>query len=65
MNKRVTYSPEIREPAVRMVLTSEHEHPPRWTAIVSAIGAAMRKSIHIYFGVLKYDTPYQPRIVKA
>ena len=35
MNKRVTYSLEVRERAVRMVLTSEHEHPSRCEALVS------------------------------
>ena len=35
MNKRVGYSPEVRERAVRMVLTSEHEHNSRWQTIQS------------------------------
>ena len=35
MNKRPGYSPEVRERAVRLVLTSEHEHTSVWAAIQS------------------------------
>ena len=35
MHKRLGSSPEVRARAVRLVLTSEHEHTSRWAAIQS------------------------------
>jgi hypothetical protein len=31
---------------------------------MSALGAAMRKLVHICFGVLKNQRPYQPRVAQ-
>lgn len=35
MNKPTTYSPEVRERAVRMVFEHTHEHASQWSAIQS------------------------------
>ena len=35
MTKQAKYSPEVRERAVRMVLTHQNEYPSQWAAICS------------------------------
>jgi len=35
MHRRPGYSPEVRERAVRLVLTTEHDHNSQWTATQS------------------------------
>jgi len=35
MKKQPTYSPEVRERAVRMVFDHEHDYPSQWAAIES------------------------------
>ena len=35
MSKQTKYSPEVRERAVRMVQTHQHDHPSLWAAISS------------------------------
>ncbi|WP_017926034.1 IS110 family transposase [Thioalkalivibrio sp. HL-Eb18] len=47
------YNPDVRRQYHRLLR--------RGKAKMAAIGAAMRKLLHIAFGVLKSQTPYQPR----
>ena len=54
MKRQPTYSPEVKERAVRMVLNSEHEYSSRWAAtesVASKIGCTpetLRKWIQRY-----------------
>jgi transposase len=47
-----TYNPHIRQMAMRMA--------QRGKCNMSILGAAMRKLVHLCFGVIKNQTPYQP-----
>lgn len=47
-----THNPHIKEMAQRMAERGKRN--------LSILGAAMRKLVHLCFGVLKNQTPYQP-----
>ncbi len=49
------HNPDIRRQYERLL--------KRGKSKMSAIGAAMRKLVHICFGVLKHQTPYRPQLV--
>ncbi len=62
MNKRPGYSPEVRERAVRLVLTGEHEHKSRWAAIQSVatkIGCTP-ETLRSWVNKLEVDTGKRP-----
>jgi len=54
MKKQPTYSPEVKERAVRLVLTSEHDYDSRWKATrsvaakIGCTGETLRKWIQQY-----------------
>lgn len=49
----IRHNPDIRAQYQRLLANGKSK--------MSAIGAAMRKLVHICFGVLKHQLPYQPR----
>ena len=64
MNKRPGYSPEVRERAIRLVLTSEHEHAFRWAAIQSIatkIGCTS-KTLRTWVNKMEVDSGTKPGV---
>jgi len=64
MNRRIGYSPEVRERAVRMVLTCEHEHASRWSAIksvASKIGCTP-ETLRAWLNKIEVDSGKKPGV---
>jgi transposase len=49
----VRYNPDVKALYERLLAKGKSK--------MSALGAAMRKLVHICFGVLKHQTPYSPK----
>ena len=62
MKKSIGYSPEVRERAVRLVLTSEHEHKSRWSAIqsVAAKIGCTPETLRSWINKMEVDSGVKP-----
>ena len=67
MNKRPVYSPEVRERAVGLVLTSEHEHSSRWAAIQSVATkmGCTPETLRSWINKMEVDTGAKPGVTSA
>jgi transposase-like protein len=64
MKTRQRYSPEVRERAVRLVLTTENDHSSRWSAIqsvASKIGCTA-ETLRTWINKLEVDEGIKPGI---
>jgi len=64
MNRRPGYSKEVRERAVRLVLTSEHEHSSRWAAtqsVATKIGCTP-ETLRSWVKKMEVDSGKQPGV---
>ena len=59
MRKTATYSPEVRERAVRMVLEHLNDYPSEWEAIAPKIGCAAQ-TLHGWIRRQQTDTGQRP-----
>ena len=62
--KRPGYSPEVRERAVRLVLTTEHEHSSRWAAtqsVATKIGCTP-ETLRTWINKIEVDSGIKPGI---
>ena len=61
---RNLYSPEVRERAVRLVLTSENEYPSRWAAIksISAKIGCTPETLRSWINKIEVDSGDKPGV---
>ena len=67
MNKRPGYSPEVRERAVGLVLTSEPKHTSRWAAIQSIATkmGSTPETLRSWLNKMAVDTGAKPGFTSA